>query len=246
MMEDASEHTSERESCIGSSRSEPSCWSIPLIANKESRAETVVLLLLFLVNLALQLPSALSCTGSWGPPPAKQRRTSTASGRCRSSSSGGGLIAHDARFYKRATQRSLSLGEGDAGLESGTAQQERYELLAAYLGAVGEPRTNFGPWMATRKPLPSCSRWSRSCGRHTGRRGRGRGRGRRSWWWVLMAATTMARASCFGISHARSRTHAAALAARSFIAAVLLWYGCRWLINTIVVHHFPNAVPSKT
>ena len=34
-------------------------------------------------------------------------------------------------------------------LESSTSQQERHESLAAYIGGVDEPRTNFGAWMAT-------------------------------------------------------------------------------------------------
>ena len=54
-MEDLRDHTirvSEKHWVVAL---EPSCWSIPLIANKKSRAETVVLLLLFLTNLALQL-----------------------------------------------------------------------------------------------------------------------------------------------------------------------------------------------
>ena len=55
LMEDASEHTRERESSHWAVALEPSCWTIPLVVDEHSRAETVVLLLLFLVNLALQL-----------------------------------------------------------------------------------------------------------------------------------------------------------------------------------------------
>ena len=54
-MEDASEHTSERESSHWVVALEPSCWSIPLVVDEHSRAATVLLVLLFLANLALQL-----------------------------------------------------------------------------------------------------------------------------------------------------------------------------------------------
>ena len=48
LMEDASEHTSERESSHWVVALEPSCWSIPLVVDEHSRAATVLLVLLFL------------------------------------------------------------------------------------------------------------------------------------------------------------------------------------------------------
>ena len=148
-------------------------------------------------------------------------------------------IAHDARFYKRATQRSMAqrVCDGDAGLESSTSQQERYELLAAYLGAVGEPRTNFGPWMATAClvafVLTMVKEWRATL--QLGVAVVGLEAGPRTE--LVVGADggddDDGTLSLLRISHARRGLMLTALAARSFIAAVLLWYGCCWLVNTI-------------
>ena len=55
LMKDASDHTMKRESSHWTVALEPSCWSIPLVVDEHSRAATVLLVLLFLANLALQL-----------------------------------------------------------------------------------------------------------------------------------------------------------------------------------------------
>ena len=238
LMKDASDHTMKRESSHWTVALEPSCWSIPLVVDEHSRAATALLVLLFLANLALQLIFCFVVYWKLGASTGEEKKNVYGEWTVHELIEWRRSIAHDARFYKRATQRSMAqrVCDGDAGLESSTSQQERYESLSAYLGAVGEPRTNFGPWMATAClvafVLTMVKEW-----RATLRLGVavvGLEAGPRTELVVgADGGDDDGTLSLLRISHARRGLALAALAARSFIAAVLLWYGCRWLVNTI-------------
>ena len=237
LMKDASDHTMKRESSHWTVALEPSCWTIPLVVDEHSRAATALLVLLFLANLALQLIFCFVVYWKLGASTGEEKKNIYGEQTVHELIEWRRSIAHDARFYKRATQRSMAqrVCDGDAGLESSTSQQERYESLSAYLGAVGEPRTNFGPWMATAClvafVLTMVKEW-----RATLRLGVavvGLEAGPRTELVVGADGGDDGTLSLLRISHARRGLALAALAARSFIAAVLLWYGCRWLVNTI-------------
>ena len=238
LMEDASEHTSERESSHWVVALEPSCWSIPLIANKKSRAETVVLLLLFLTNLALQLVFCFVVYWILGASTGEAKKKIYSERTVQELVEWRRSIAHDANFYKRATLHSMAqrVCDGDAGLESSTSQQERYESLAAYIGGVDEPRTNFGAWMATACLfvfLLSMVNELRGT-LHLGVAVAALPAGRRT---ELRSAedgdNDGGTISLLRISRARRGIALAALVLRALRDAVLLWFGCRWLVNTV-------------
>ena len=238
LMKDASDHTMKRESSHWTVALEPSCWSIPLVVDEHSRAATALLVLLFLANLALQLIFCFVVYWKLGASTGEEKKNVYGEWTVHELIEWRRSIAHDARFYKRATQRSMAqrVCDGDAGLESSTSQQERYESLSAYLGAVGEPRTNFGPWMATAClvafVLTMVKEWRATL--QLGVAVVGLEAGPRTELVVgADGGDDDGTLSLLRISHARRGLALAALAAGSFIAAVLLWYGCRWLVNTI-------------
>ena len=238
LMEDLRDHTirvSEKHWVVAL---EPSCWSIPLIANKKSRAETVVLLLLFLTNLALQFVFCFVVYWILGASTGEAKKNAYSERIVQELVEWRRSIAHDANFYKRATLRSMAqrVCDGDAGLESSTSQQERYESLAAYIGGVDEPRTNFGAWMATACLfvfLLSMVNELRGT-LHLGVAVAALPAGRRT---ELSSAedgdNDGGTISLLRISHARRGIALAALVLRAVRDAVLLWFGCRWLINTV-------------
>ena len=238
LMEDLRDHTikvSEKHWVVAL---EPSCWSIPLIANKKSRAETVILMLLFLTNLALQFVFCFVVYWILGASTGEAKKNAYSERIVQELVEWRRSIAHDANFYKRATLHSMAqrVCDGDAGLESSTSQQERYELLAAYIGGVDEARTNFGAWMATAclfvfvlsmvKELRGTL--------HLGVAVAALPAGRRT---ELRSAedgdNDGGTISLLRISHARRGIALAALVLRAVRDAVLLWFGCRWLINTV-------------
>ena len=238
LMEDLRDHTirvSEKHWVVAL---EPSCWSIPLIANKKSRAETGILMLLFLTNLALQSVFCFVVYWILGASTGEAKKNTYSERTVQELVEWRRSIAHEANFYKRATLRSMAqrVCDGDAGLESSTSQQERYELLAAYIGGVDEARTNFGAWMATAclfvfvlsmvKELRGTL--------HLGVAVAALPAGKRT---ELRSAEDGdddgGTISLLRISHARRGIALAALVLRAVRDAVLLWFGCRWLINTV-------------
>ena len=109
-------------------------------------------------------------------------------------------------------------------------------MLAAYIGGVDEPRTNFGAWMSTAclfvfvlsmvkelrgtlhlgvavAALPAGTRTELSSAEDGDNDG--------------------GTISLLRISRARRGIALAALVLRAVRDAVLLWFGCRWLINTV-------------
>ena len=238
LMKDASDHTMKRESSHWTVALEPSCWSIPLVVDEHSRAATALLVLLFLANLALQLIFCFVVYWKLGASTGEEKKNVYGEQTVYELIEWRRSIAHDARFYKRATQRSMAqrVCDGDAGLESSTSQQERYELLAAYIGGVDEARTNFGAWMATAclfvfvlsmvKELRGTL--------HLGVAVAALPAGKRT---ELRSAedgdNDGGTISLLRISHARRGIALAALVLRAVRDAVLLWFGCRWLVNTV-------------
>ena len=238
LMKDASDHTMKRESSHWTVALEPSCWSIPLVVDEHSRAATALLVLLFLANLALQLIFCFVVYWKLGASTGEEKKNVYGEWTVHELIEWRRSIAHDARFYKRATQRSMAqrVCDGDAGLESSTSQQERYESLAAYIGGVDEPRTNFGAWMATACLfvfLLSMVKELRGT-LHLGLAVAALPAGRRT---ELSSAEDGdddgGTISLLRISHARRGIALAALVLRAVRDAVLLWFGCRWLINTV-------------
>ena len=238
LMEDLRDHTirvSEKHWVVAL---EPSCWSIPLIANKKSRAETVILMLLFLTNLALQSVFCFVVYWILGASTGEAKKNAYSERIVQELVEWRRSIAHDANFYKRATLHSMAqrVCDGDAGLESSTSQQERYESLAAYIGGVDEPRWNFGAWMATACLfvfLLSMVKELRGT-LHLGVAVAALPAGRRT---ELSSAEDGdddgGTISLLRISHARRGIALAALVLRAVRDAVLLWFGCRWLVNTV-------------
>ena len=238
LMEDLRDHTirvSEKHWVVAL---EPSCWSIPLIANKKSRAETVILMLLFLTNLALQSVFCFVVYWILGASTGEAKKNIYSERTVQELVEWRRSIAHEANFYKRATLRSMAqrVCDGDAGLESSTSQQERYELLAAYIGGVDEPRWNFGAWMATACLfvfLLSMVKELRGT-LHLGLAVAALPAGRRT---ELSSAEDGDKdggtISLLRISQARRGIALAALVLRAVRDAVLLWFGCRWLVNTV-------------